>query len=393
MSLLAQLATIDDPRRDINKKHALLDILFLTVSGVLSGAEGWKDIKEFGDEKQDWLRRYRPFANGIPVDDTIARVVRAIDPAQFNRAFLSWVNEVRQALGQEQIALDGKTLRRSHDGDKQAALHSITAWGHDCGLVLAQLKSTGKKNEQASVMEMLDMLNVKGAHITADAMTNRQDRRFARRTAPAGLRPGTGAMSTQKKIARKIHAKGGDYTLSLKDNHKTLREEIKAYFHKVTRDGPDRIAVYEEVDGGHGRVEKRSCRQLRVTDWVSEAAQWPGLQTVIEMERERHLPGQDVEHEIQYYISSLPVAAERVAQGIRRHWEVENKAHWVLDVAFKEDDCRIRKGDGAENVAIIRRFCLNLARLYPKKNSMRGKLKQAGWSDTRRAEILFGVAA
>ena len=369
MSLLAQLATIDDLRRDINKRHDLLDILFLTVSGVLSGAEGWKDIKEFGDEKQDWLRRYRPFANGIPVDDTIARVVRAIDPAQFNRAFLSWVNEVRQALGQEQIALDGKTLRRSHDGDKQAALHSITAWGHDCGLVLAQLKSTGKKNEQASVMEMLDMLNVKGAHITADAM------------------------STQKKIARKIHAKGDDYTLSLKDNHKTLREEIKAYFHKVTRDEPDRIAVYEEVDGGHGRVEKRSCRQLRVTDWVSEAAQWPGLQTVIEMERERHLPGQDVEHEIQYYISSLPVAAERVAQGIRRHWEVENKAHWVLDVAFKEDDCRIRKGDGAENVAIIRRFCLNLARLYPKKNSMRGKLKQAGWSDTRRAEILFGVAA
>lgn len=293
MSLLAQLATIDDPRRDINKRHDLLDILFLTVSAVLSGAEGWKDIKEFGDEKRDWLRRYRPFANGIPVDDTIARVVRAIDPTQFNRAFLSWVNEVREASGQEQIALDGKTLRRSHDGARQAALHSITAWGHDCGLMLAQLKSAGKKNEQASVMEMLDILDVTGAHITADAM------------------------NTQKKIARKIHEKGGDYTLSLKDNHKTLREEIQAYFHKVTRDEPDRIAVHEEVDGGHGRVEKRTCRQVPVNEWVSEGAKWPGLQTVIEMERERHLPGEEVEAETHYYISSLPLDAARVARGIR----------------------------------------------------------------------------
>ena len=367
MSLLTHLATIDDPRRDINKKHELLDILFLTVSAVLSGAEGWKDIKDFGDEKLEWLRKYRPFENGMPVDDTIARVVRALDPEQFNRAFLNWVNEVRGASGQEQIALDGKTLRRSHDGEKDTALHSITAWGHECGLVLAQLKSTGKKNEQASVMAMLDLLQVKGAHITADAM------------------------NTQKKIARKIHKKQGDYTLSLKDNHKTLRKEISAYFHKVRRDTPAQIAVYEEVDGGHGRVEKRTCRQLPVSDWVSGAAKWPGLQTLIEMERERHLPGKDVETEIQYYISSLPVDAERVAQGIRRHWEVENKAHWVLDVAFKEDDSRIRKGDGAENVAIIRRFCLNLARLDGKKNSMRGKLKQAGWSDTRRAEILFGT--
>ncbi len=214
-------------------------------------------------------------------------------------------------------------------------------------------------------MAMLEMLQVKGAHITADAM------------------------NTQKKIARKMHDKGGDYTWSLKDNHKTLRNEIQAYFHKVTRDAPATLAVHEEVDGGHGRVEKRVCRQLPVSEWVSGAAKWPGLQTVIEMERERHLPGQEVEREIHYYISSLPVDAERVAQGIRRHWEVENKAHWVLDVGFH--DSRIRKGDGAENVAIIRRFRLNLARLDPRKNSMRGKLKQAGWSDTRRAEILFGV--
>jgi predicted transposase YbfD/YdcC len=199
-------------------------------------------------------------------------------------------------------------------------------------------------------------------------------------------------MNTQRKIAEKIHKKGGDYTLSLKNNQKVFREEIQAYFHKVRRDTPATLAVHEEVDGGHGRVEKRTCRQVPVSAWVSEAAKWPGLRTVIEIERERHLPGKATETERQYYISSLPVEAERVAQGIRRHWGVENKAHWVLDVAFKEDDSRIRKGDGAENVGIIRRFCLNLARLDGKKNSMRGKLKQAGWSDTRRAEILFGQA-
>jgi predicted transposase YbfD/YdcC len=197
-------------------------------------------------------------------------------------------------------------------------------------------------------------------------------------------------MNTQRKTAQKVHNKGGDYTLSLKDNHKTLRKAIQAYFHKVTRAAPDQVAVHEAVDGGHGRIETRTCRQWPVDEWVSGAARWPGVQTLIEMERERRLPGKDVETEIHYYISSLPVDAQRVAQGIRRHWEVENKAHWVLDVAFKEDDSRIRKGDGAENVAIIRRFCLNLARLDPRKNSMRGKLKQAGWSDTRRAEILFG---
>ena len=233
--------------------------------------------------------------------------------------------------------------------------------------MLAQLKSAGKKNEQASVLAMLDLLNIKGAHITADAM------------------------NTQKKIARKVHAKGGDYTLCVKANHKTLHEEIKAYFHKVKRDAADKLTVHEEVDADHGRVEKRSCRQLRVTEWISEAEKWSGLQTIIEMERERHLPGEQVKTETQYYISSLGLAAARVAQGIRRHWEVENKAHWVLDVAFKEDDCRIRIGDGAENVGIIRRFCLNLARLHPQKNSMRGKLKQD--SDARRAEILFGQAA
>ena len=366
MSFIGHFAIVDVPRRDINVKHDMLDVLFLTVSAVISGAEGWKDIEEFGLEKVDWLRQYRPFVNGIPVDDTIARIVRVLDPGQFNQAFINWVNEVRRATGQEQIAIDGKTSRHSYDGEKCSALHSITAWSRAQGLVLAQLKSAGKKNENASVLTLLDMLNIQGAHVTADAM------------------------NSQKKIVKKIMKRGGDYTLCIKANHKHLHEEIKAYFHTMKREHAELIAVDEQTDGGHGRVEKRICRQLRVSEWITEAAQWEGLQTLIEVERERHVAGARRQHEIQYFISSKAVDARVAADAIRGHWEVENKAHWVLDVTFKEDDSRIRKDEGAENMGIIRRFCLNLARLHPRKNSMRGKLKQAGWSDNIRSEILFG---
>ena len=174
MSFMEHFAIIDDPHQDINEKHDLLDVLFLTVSAVISGAKGWKDIEEFGLEKLDWLRAYRPFINGIPVDDTIARIVRVLDPVQFNQAFINWVNEVRRDKGQEQIAIDGKTLRHSYDGGKLTALHSIIAWLRSQCLILAQLKSAGKKNENASVLAILDSLHIKGAHITADAINSQK---------------------------------------------------------------------------------------------------------------------------------------------------------------------------------------------------------------------------
>lgn len=366
MSFIEHFSEVNDPRTHINVKHDFLDVLFLSVSAVLSGAEGWKDIKEFGDEKLEWLRQYREFANGIPVDDTIARIIRAISPEEFNRAFINWVNEVRTEKGQEQIAIDGKTLRHSFDGERHTALHSITAWSKSQGLVLAQLKSTGKKNENASVIEMLNILNIKGALISADAM------------------------NTQRKIVDKIVEKQADYVLCVKLNQKRLHREIAAYFHKVKRDTPAFIEEYEEIDSGHGRVEVRRYRQLRVSEWISETKHWSNIQTVIEVERERHIKGKKIQQETLYYISSLAPDVKRIGTAIRSHWEVENKVHWVLDVTFKEDDCRIRCGDGAENVAIIRRFALNLARLHPQKNSMRGKLKQAGWSDQFRSELIFG---
>lgn len=366
MSFIKHFTEVSDPRTNINVKHDLIDVLFLSISAVLSGAEGWKDIKDFGDDKLDWLRQYRGFKNGIPVDDTIARIIRAIEPAEFNQAFINWVNEVRTNKGQEQIAIDGKTLRHSFNGERHTALHSITAWSKSQGLVLAQAKSKGKKNENASVIDMLDTLNIKGALISADAM------------------------NTQKKIVDKIVKKKADFILCVKLNQKKLRQEIEAYFHKVKRENPHFIEKYEEVDSGHGRIEVRKYRQLRMNEWLTEAKKWSNIQSVIEVERERHLKNKEIQKETLYYISSLTPDAQKVGDAIRSHWEVENKVHWVLDVTFKEDDSRIRCGDGAENVAVIRRFALNLARLHPRKNSMRGKLKQAGWSDSFRSELIFG---
>lgn len=367
MCFIDHFSELDDPRKDINIKYDFLDIVFLTVCAVVSGAEGWKDIKQFGDEKLEWLRQYRAYENGIPADDTIARIIRAIEPEKMNQAFIDWVNELRQDLGHKQIAIDGKTLRHSYQNGHSSALHSITAWSKQQGLILAQAKSQGKKNENASVLTLLDTLNINGALISVDAM------------------------NAQKKIAEKIASKGADYVLCIKNNHKGLRHEIAGYFNKVKLDNPEYFAIFEETDAGHGRTEVRRYRQLLVNEWITESVYWPGIKSIIEVERERHTEKQThATSEKHYYISSLSPDAERIADAIRSHWEVENKAHWVLDVTFNEDDCRIRVGDGAENVAVIRRFALNLARLHPKKDSIRSKLKQGGWSDQFRSEIIFG---
>jgi predicted transposase YbfD/YdcC len=365
MSFIEHFSIIEDPRKDINVKYDFIDILFLTVSAVVSGAEGWQNIEDFGHDKLDWLRLHRLFKQGVPVDDTIARIIRAISPKQFNQAFINWVNEVRRDNGKEQIAIDGKTLRHSFDGERHSALHSITAWSKSNGLVLAQARSEGKKNENASVLDMLDTLNISGAIVSADAM------------------------NTQKKIVAKIVKNGGDYVLCVKNNHKKLKEEIAAYFHKVTRDTPEHIQCHEEVDSGHGRIESRYYRQLRMNEWIEEGNNWQGIQTIIEVTRKRIIKDK-TQQETLYYISSLMPDILQISDAIRGHWEVENKVHWVLDVTFKEDDCRIRKEDGAENVGIIRRFVLNLSRLHPSKISLRRKLKRAARVDEFRAEIIFG---
>lgn len=198
-------------------------------------------------------------------------------------------------------------------------------------------------------------------------------------------------MNTQRHIVEKIHQKQADYVLSVKVNQKTLHEEIKDYFVYMKKSHPDVVSksTHTELDTGHGRIEQRTYRQLLVHELITESSKWVGIRTVIEVERRREIKDK-IEEEIQYYISSLTINPSEIADTIRGHWEVENKAHWVLDVTYKEDASRIRRENAAENIAIARRFALNLARLHPKKDSMRGKLKQAMWSDDFRHQIILG---
>lgn len=367
MSFIEHFISLDDPRSHINKRHDLHDILFLVVTAVLSGAEGWKDIKEFGDEKLVWLRKFRAFEEGIPVDDTIARVMSALNPETFLACFVSWVNDLRQAQGQDVIAMDGKTLRRSFSGKRSSALHMVSVWSSKNRLVLGQSRCVGKKNEIETVMELLELLELKGSIVTLDAM------------------------SCQKKIAHKIKAKGADYLISLKGNQGNLHKEVKAYFHKLQREKSDSLTQGQFVttESGHGRIEVRHCTQVPICDWLSEAHGWAGAKSVVEVVRERHC-GDDISRETHYYLSSLSVDAQRAAQTIRSHWGVENQVHWVLDVTFREDDSRIRRGNGAQIMGMVRRFCMNLARINTTTNSIRGKLKNAGWSDAFREQLLFG---
>ncbi|MGB5443953.1 MAG: ISAs1 family transposase [Psychromonas sp.] len=366
MSFIEHFNELEDSRSHINKKHDLLDVIFLTIVAIISGAEGWKDIKQFGDNKLNWLRKFRDFENGIPVDDTIARIISSLEPEALMKCFIKWVNEVREANGQSTIAFDGKTLRHSFDGDRKTALHSVSAYAVEQGLVLAQCKSKSKKNEVSTVMELIELLELKGNIITADAM------------------------HCLKKVAKAVDKKGGDYMLQVKNNQSKLNKEIQAFYHKTRRDSPELIrqGEFEQVNDGHGRIEQRTYTQLVVTDWLVQRKGWANFNTVIEVVRKRFIKDK-TSTETAYYISSLPLNPRDAAKAIRNHWGIENSSHWVLDMTFREDESRIRRGDAPENMATFRRFAMNLARLSPIKDSMKGKLKQAAWSDEVREKLIF----
>jgi len=367
MPFIDHFSDLEDPRVQENITHDLLDILFLVIAGILSGAEGWSDIKDFGDKKLTWLRQYREFEHGIPADDTIARIISRLNPDKLIECFIDWANAVRIQNGKDILSIDGKTLRRSFQtGDRKSALHMISVWSDANQMVLGQFKSKGKKNEINTVMDLLDLIDVKDSIVTLDAM------------------------GSQSKIAAKIIKQGADYVLPLKDNQKSLYQEAKAYFHKLERDDFRDYAVerYDETEPGHGRIEVRHYTQVKITDWVKKAEKFKGAKTLIKVIRERHIDGK-VSIEEQIYISSCELNCKQAANAIRRHWGVENKVHWRMDVVFREDDSRIRRDDGAQNMASLRRFVMNLAGLNNRKMSMRRKLKNCGWDDQFREELLF----
>jgi len=335
-SLIEHFAKLQDPRVDRNKKHALIDVIVLCVCAVASGANGWSDIEEFGRAKLAWLRQYVPLANGVPVDDTIARIVSALSVTGFQECFRSWMDDMATLSEGEIVAVDGKTHRRSHDRKKGVkALHMVSAWASGNGVVLGQVKTEEKSNEITAVPELLKKLELKGCIVTVDAM------------------------GCQREIAQKLYEGGGDYVLAVKDNQKQLAREVQGYYEAAQ--GEDfawlEISNEETVDEGHGRVEHRSYFLSTDLSHLSVGERWTGLKAIGMVESECHSNGK-MSRERRYYITSLD-DMDLFHRAVRSHWGIENGLHWRLDMTFREDESRIRRGNAPHNFGVIRHVAMN----------------------------------
>ena len=365
--LIEHFSKLEDPRVERNKKHELIDVIVLCVCAVLSGAEGWCDIEEFGRTKLDWLRRYVPLANGIPVDDTIARVISALSVSGFQECFLSWMEDVVKLSDGEIVAVDGKTHRRSHDRKRGVkALHMVSAWACRNGVVLGQVKTDEKSNEITALPQLLAKLELKGCIVTLDAM------------------------GCQRAIARQVKEGGGDYVLTLKRNQPELDREVREYFEMAEEEDFDRPEIAHEAtsEEGHGRIEHRSYFLSTDLSSLSGVEKWSGLKAIGMVESERHSGGR-VSMEQRYFITSLG-DVKLFQQAVRSHWGIENGLHWRLDVTFREDESRIRRGNGAHNIGMIRHVAMNLLKRDKTKISYRRKRIRAAFDDDFRDKLLTG---
>jgi predicted transposase YbfD/YdcC len=352
---------IEDPRK-YNIQHELVDIITIAICAIICGAENWVDVEQYGKSKYDWLRQFIRLPNGIPSHDTFGRVFSLLDPEQFNEAFTCWWQSIQTLVFEKQVAIDGKTLRGSHDrmADK-CPIHMISAWAVENGIVLGQVKTDEKSNEITTIPELIKRLELQGAVVSIDAM------------------------GCQKAIAQQVVDKQADYVFSLKGNHSLLHDQIKMFFQENSDAACD---GYESTDGDHGRVEIRRYATTDDIQWLQGKEQWADLKTITRVQRERHVD-EKVSVETSYYISSIEKDAERLARVIRNHWQIENSLHWVLDVSFDEDRCRVRKDHAPENMAIVRHIALNLIKQEKTfKGSVKTKRLKAAWENSYLMKIL-----
>jgi len=367
---LEHFGDLADPRMDRQKRHSLMDVLFIAICAVICGAQSFVDMEDFGKAKLDWFGERLELANGIPSHDTFRRVFSLIEPDGFRLCFTRWAQAISEAVGGDIIALDGKCLRRSFDtATGLSAVHVLNAWSCANDFCLCQLKVDGKSNEITAMPELLKLLDIRGSVVTADAL------------------------HCQKEIANQIVELGGDYVLAVKSNQPLLHEDIKLFFDDSLVEGFDvRYGFRERVDYGHGRTENRKYWAVAVgeLDWFKHTDDWRSLASIACVESTRRTrESESVER--RYFITSL-TGIRKIATSIRCHWNVENKLHWVMDVDFDEDSCRVRADHAPQNVALLRQIAHNLIKQESSKNvSVRRKIKKAGWDNDFLARIVAGV--
>lgn len=359
--------TLTDPRIDRNKWHLLHEMVVVALCAVICGADGWADVERFGNAKLKWFRCFLKLENGIASHDTFGRVFARLDTNEFLGCLQAWVQHFQSALREQGIAIDGKTMRRSFDrATGQSALHVVSAWATDLRVCLGQVAVDDKSNEITAVPRLLELLELSGAVVTLDAM------------------------HCQKETAAAIRSQDADYLLTVKGNQSTLYHELLDRFLEYgVQDYQVRgLRRHTTVERSHGRDERREYYVAPAPPHLK--ATWKDIQTIGMVYRERK-EGDNIHTETMFFISSLPPRVRKLAKHLRGHWGIENSLHWVLDVTFREDDSRIRKGNGPEIASMFRKLALNiLQRDTTLKSSIRGKRLQAGWNNDVLESILAG---
>jgi predicted transposase YbfD/YdcC len=369
---LDHFKALEDPRQSMKVRYPLPEVLLLCLAAVVSGAESISDIALFGRKKLDVLRRLRPFRYGAPSHDHLGDILASLDCEQFRRCFAAWVAK-QTGVAPDVVAIDGKTVRRSHDRAKaKGAIHMVSAFAAEQRLVLGQVAVEEKSNEIVAIPKLLELLRLEGAIVTIDAM------------------------GCQREIASAILDKKANYILALKGNQSSLHDDIKLFAAEQKRVNfkDTKVSTHYSVDGDHGRIEERNYTVFHDVAWLQERHDWPGLQAFVMVESSRETPTSTPGHyktqtETRFYITSLTQSAKQVGPAIRAHWLVENGLHWVLDVVFRDDDCRLRTENAPINFTAIKHMALNFLKTVPEKLSLRLKRKAAAWDD----DFLYSILA
>ncbi|MDD2634616.1 MAG: ISAs1 family transposase [Bacteroidales bacterium] len=352
MNILTYFVKMKDPRVERTKLHKLEDIIFIAIASVLSGVETWNEMEMYGKTKVAWLQTFLDLPNGIPTHDTFNRFFSALDSNEFENCFLDWINSIFNRTQGEIISIDGKTMRGSRNQGCKSATHIVSAWADKNELILGQIKTDEKSNEITAIPILLNALLLDGCVVTIDAM------------------------GCQKKIVTQIVSKKSDYIIAVKENQKELYEDIQDSFRVLPP-----IETHEDIDYGHGRIETRICSILTDLSLVENSGKWKKLSAIVRLDREKYFKSSGkIETEVSYYISSLK-SAIAIESGVRKHWGIENKVHWILDVAFNEDHSRKRAGNAAENYSCLNRIALNMLRKDNTKIGIKGKRLKAGWDN------------